>query len=439
LGENALTETWEAIKEGLLTRAKRDMFICETFMHNMPVSLLDTASFSSLESWGWATPSGAHPITPEIEEKIVRTMIRELSDRYCIGLSADTAHDRLSETEKQKKRKFLCIGGSHAIREAETLAARGYEVITCAVQGWRPNVSAVQNMVTAVEEALQSMDEDDIVVVHCLDNIAYMARSEEGGDLPIRRFVDNTYHIEGDLVLVSKERLFMFFKNCLPLFRLLENRKVVILTPGPRYLQAGCCSREDHAPNRGSEGFEKEIRKGLADRRGFIKDFLFTNQIRGFAVLNPGLCLPISGEDGEKVWGQDPVHPLQEGYERIVDLLCEEAAKMAEKASRKRAGEELAPAPKRQRVEQQRPRWIEAAPPPPLQMGFVRGGSRGNSSGYRGGGRGDGRAGRGGGCGGGGGRGGGGRGGGGGPRGGYDGRPSYGMMRRDGGQPYGRY
>jgi hypothetical protein len=76
---------------------------------------------------------------------------------------------------------------------------------------------------------------------------------------------------------------------------------------------------------------------------------------------------------------------------------------MAEKASRKRVGEELAPAPKRQKVEQQRPRWIEAAPPPPLQMGFVRGGSRGNSGGYRGGGRGDGWAGRGGGRGGGGG------------------------------------
>jgi hypothetical protein len=154
---------------------------------------------------------------------------------------------------------------------------------------------------------------------------------------------------------------------------------------------------------------------------------------QGTVMLNPGLCLPSSGEEGEKVWGKDPVHPLQEGYERIADLLCEEAAKMVEKASKKRAGEELAPAPKRQRIEQQRPRWIEADPPPPLQMGFVRGGSRGNSSGYRGGGRGDGRGTRGGG------RGGGGRGGGGGPRGGYDGRTGYGMMRRDGGQPYGRY
>jgi hypothetical protein len=206
----------------------------------------------------------------------------------------------------------LCIGGSHAIREAETLAGRGYEVITFAVRGCRPNVTAVQDMVAAVEEALQSLTEDDIVIVHCLDNIAYMARSEEGGDLPIRRFVDGSYHIEGDLVFVSKERLFMFFKNCLPLLRLLENRKVIFLTPGPRYLQGGCCSREDHAPNRGSDGFKEEIRKGLADRRGYIKDFLFTNQLRGFTVLNPGLCLPSSGEGGAAVWEKDPVHLLQE-------------------------------------------------------------------------------------------------------------------------------
>ncbi len=111
-------------------------------------------------------------------------------------------------------------------------------------------------------------------------------------------------------------------------------------------------------------------------------------------------------------------------------MLCEEAVKMVEKASMKRAGEELAPAPKRQRQEQQRPRWIDGAPPPPLQMGFVRGGSWGNNpgrGGYRGGGRGNGR----GGC-----------GGGDGSRGGYgrgDGRYGFRGMRRSGGKPYGRY
>ncbi len=40
-----------------------------------------------------------------------------------------------------------------------------------------------------------------------------MARSEEGGDLPIRQFINGVYHVEGDLVLAGKDRLYMFFKN----------------------------------------------------------------------------------------------------------------------------------------------------------------------------------------------------------------------------------
>ncbi len=38
---------------------------------------------------------------------------------------------------------------------------------------------------------------------------------------------------EGDLVVASKERLFMFFKNCIPIFKLLE--KFVVLFLSPRY------------------------------------------------------------------------------------------------------------------------------------------------------------------------------------------------------------
>ncbi len=109
--------------------------------------------------------------------------------------------------------KILVIGGSHSIREAEELAKRGYEVVSCGVSRWRPNMTAIQDMTEKVAEAVKDMSEGDIVLIHCFDNVAYMARSEEGGDLPIRRYPDGSYHIEGDLVVASKERLFMFFKN----------------------------------------------------------------------------------------------------------------------------------------------------------------------------------------------------------------------------------
>jgi hypothetical protein len=40
-------------------------------------------------------------------------------------------------------------------------------------------------------------------MIHCMDYIAYMAT--EGGDLSIRRSVDGTTTLRGDLVLASKE------------------------------------------------------------------------------------------------------------------------------------------------------------------------------------------------------------------------------------------
>jgi hypothetical protein len=60
----------------------------------------------------------------------------------------------------------------------------------------------------------------------------------------------------------------MFFKNTLPLLRLLEGRKVIFLIPLPRYISVGCCEEDDHAPNRGDPGFEAHIRSGLAEVRG---------------------------------------------------------------------------------------------------------------------------------------------------------------------------
>jgi hypothetical protein len=79
-------------------------------------------------------------------------------------------------------------------------------------------------MSAKVEEALKELSPSDVIVLHLYDNIAYMARSEEGGDLPIRQFINGEFHVEGDLVLAEKDRLFMFFKITLLLLRLLEGR-----------------------------------------------------------------------------------------------------------------------------------------------------------------------------------------------------------------------
>jgi len=50
-------------------------------------------------------------------------------------------------------------------------------------------------------KALEDMSPRHVIVVQCLDNTMYMARTEEGGDLPVRQFFNGEYHVEGELIL----------------------------------------------------------------------------------------------------------------------------------------------------------------------------------------------------------------------------------------------
>jgi hypothetical protein len=150
----------------------------------------------------------------------------------------------------------------------------------------------------------------------------------------------------------------MYFKNTLPLLRMLDGRRVVFLIPLPRYILAGCCDLEDHAPNRSDPGFEANIRAGLAEVRGFFKDFLFSSNLRSFKLLNPGLCVPAADTDGDPLWSDDdPVHPLYNGYESIIDTIMKEADSL--RPGGKRPGDDINPAAKKPRTEVARPRWIE--------------------------------------------------------------------------------
>jgi hypothetical protein len=66
----------------------------------------------------------------------------------------------------------------------------------------------------------------------------------------MRQYINGEFHVEGDLVIAGKDRLFMYFKNPLPLLRMLDGKRVVFLIPLPLYILAGCCDLEDYAPNR---------------------------------------------------------------------------------------------------------------------------------------------------------------------------------------------
>jgi hypothetical protein len=382
-GEQHPKATWQIFTNEILSGWGGNTFQTEKFRHEMPESLRNNHTYGSWVSGGWASPCGANPASPDSEQLIVRSLVKEINCLYNLSLGEQTVHDRLVEKSGPDMPRFVLIGGSHAINEAKALVDRGHEVITCAVGGWKPNKTASNVMATAVQEVCRELCEDDIIVLHCCDNIAFMSRTEEGGDLPIRQFPNGKFHVDGDLLLAGRDRLHMYFKNMIPILKNLENRKVIFLTPMPRYVHSSCCNRADHTTNREEEGFEAGIVKGLTEVRGFYKDFLFTSGFRGFVVLNPGLSVPAEDESGTKLWGRSPVHPLHEGYNRIADLICEEAVKLLRR-SKKRPGEDTTPPPaKKPRLELPRPRWVEASTSAVVSHGWADRG-RGGQGGGRG-------------------------------------------------------
>jgi hypothetical protein len=185
-GSQHLQDSQKLLSDVINSHGKGGIFITEKFRHPMMLSLSNRFEQRSWVSGGWTTPREVQPFTPESEKNLVQTMIGELNGLFDLDLGSDPSCDRLVKDDKVS-RKMLVIGSSHSIRESEALAKKGIEVISVAARGWRPNVTACEDMAANVAEAVKQLSEDDCVVIHCFDNIAFMARSEEGGDLPIRR------------------------------------------------------------------------------------------------------------------------------------------------------------------------------------------------------------------------------------------------------------
>ena len=82
-----------------------------------------------------------------------------------------------------------------------------------------------------------------------------MARTEEGGLVPAQKGLDGAFHVDGDSVLVPKELQYNTFQLILPILEAVGDRKLIIVTPIPRYLLQRCCSDPEHVPNLASEDY----------------------------------------------------------------------------------------------------------------------------------------------------------------------------------------
>jgi hypothetical protein len=320
----------------------------------------------------------------DLEKKIVTGLMKDLTGLFDLGLGTDPILARkLGGGNQKAKPAILVIGGSNAGRTADEFEERGYAVTRICTPGWKPTTQSVQAILPKVSEAVKNLGEDDIILIQALDNAAFFSQTEDGGDVPVQRCSDNKYHVEGDLGVASKERQQRLFCVIEPLLRLLDKLKVILVTPMPRWLYESCCDSADHAVNRTEDGFEAMMRAALKEFRINFKNFAFLKNLR-LKVLDPSPCLPLVDDNGEDVWGTDPVHPLPHGFRLLVDMFETKIDNLLGK-TRKRAGSILQPPSKRTKPAP-RPAWISQQTSTAVRRdygGFERGG-RGRGRPYRG-------------------------------------------------------
>jgi hypothetical protein len=82
------------------------------------------------------------------------------------------------------------------------------------------------------------------VVIYCLDNSSFCYANADGQLSAISKQNDGVFHVVGEIVIVHEITLAAALTNLKRIILACGDRRVIIITPGPRYLTQRCCCNE---------------------------------------------------------------------------------------------------------------------------------------------------------------------------------------------------
>ena len=103
----------------------------------------------------------------------------------------------------------------------------------------------VAKMCEDLKAVLAETGEDYIVVYQMPDANFFLAKSDEGGLLPICKLISGESHVDGELAFAPKELQDSIFCTAKPLLEVTGARRIILLKPFPRYLATSCCSNPE--------------------------------------------------------------------------------------------------------------------------------------------------------------------------------------------------
>ena len=254
-------------------------------------------------------PEAVGRLASNKEEMILSAFSTKLDEKFGITIGK-LNHDRkiLQVTNNQPaalSSKILVVGCSNAKRLGAELIEKGAAIATISAAGWRPTSVGVQTLSRLVREQVEA-EKPDFVVFQLLDNVLYLAQAEDGTTTQPTRGDDGRFHIEGELILASKDVQIRIYRALKPVLSAVGDIPIVIITPLPRYAVAPCCDAASHITNYREPDYLERLLSDLREVRSNFRSCLFSDKVRRASLVDP---TPVAaGRLNSEDW-EDPVHP----------------------------------------------------------------------------------------------------------------------------------
>jgi hypothetical protein len=279
-------------------------------------------------------PSKLGPISAANEKLMISTMIQEIRTGMAIDLEPTPSFERGVDwcMAQAATGGVLIVGSSNAKRLHTAMVGDGSPADLI----YEPNLKINKHSVQLLEEKMKlaiKSKKPDLIVLQLLDGSVFFTLTEEGTKIPMENS-GGRCHAPGDLALADKQAMEKILILCKPLLQVAGNIKTVVVGPLPRYITAGCCSKEEHMPNRKSPRFLERMVSDLAVLQKSIKDFLFNENLRSARAMDPWVGL--REMQVSSLWGADPLHVRQEHFGPLVEGVRITADKIANNGNAKR-------------------------------------------------------------------------------------------------------
>jgi hypothetical protein len=237
--------------------------------------------------WG-KRPERIAALTENGERHWVSLLIGEINREMYLGLDSNISFARTLAAVRKVGTDVgpiaaVTVGASNAARTASALKRKGIKADSRAKAGWRVTEDAVAYMTA---ELSQSVAEDDVVVLHCLDGSCFYVLERSGAMSMPSKGGDGVVHIFGKVVVAKGLQLDNLLELLGPIFREREGKLTILVCPSVRFVEACCKAHDTLSPEERKAEAERQL-KELGSLRRELRSWLVKRGLHDVLLADP--------------------------------------------------------------------------------------------------------------------------------------------------------